>query len=93
MILPERVFGSSGTIMIDRGFAMGPISFATWLRSSATMSAPSPGSSASATASDRRMTNATTAWPVVSSVAPTTAASATFGCDTRADSISVVDRR
>ena len=39
------------------------------------------------------MTNATTAWPVVSSVAPTTAASATDGCDTRADSISAVDSR
>ncbi len=39
------------------------------------------------------MTKATTAWPVVSSVAPTTAASATFGCDTSADSISVVESR
>ena len=25
MILPERVFGSSGTTMICRGFAIGPI--------------------------------------------------------------------
>jgi hypothetical protein len=39
------------------------------------------------------MTNATTAWPVVSSDAPTTAASATDGCETSADSISVVDSR
>ena len=39
------------------------------------------------------MTKAHTAWPVVSSAAPTTAASATFGCDTSADSISVVERR
>ena len=39
------------------------------------------------------MTKATMAWPVVSSVAPTTAASATFGWQTRADSISVVDIR
>ena len=29
MILPERVFGSSGTIMICRGLAIGPISAAT----------------------------------------------------------------
>jgi hypothetical protein len=87
MILPDRVLGSSGTTMIDRGLAMAPISFATWLRSSATTSAP-PSPAAS-----RRITNATTAWPVVSSVAPTTAASATFGCDTSADSISVVDNR
>ena len=34
MILPERVLGSSGTIMIWRGLAIGPISLATWLRSS-----------------------------------------------------------
>ena len=33
------------------------------------------------------------AWPVVSSVAPTTAASATFSWETSADSISVVDIR
>ena len=31
------------------------------------------------------------AWPVVSSVAPTTAASATFGWETSADSTSVVE--
>ena len=93
MILPERVFGSSLTIMIWRGFAIGPISDATWLRSSLTSSSPSPGSSASCTASLRRMTNAQTAWPVVASFAPTTAASATFGCETSADSISVVDSR
>ena len=30
------------------------------------------------------------AWPVVASFAPTTAASATAGCDTSADSTSVV---
>ena len=39
------------------------------------------------------MTNATIAWPVVASVAPTTAASATVGCDTSADSTSVVEIR
>src|SRR5689334_6094941 len=31
MILPERVFGSSGTIMIWRGLAIAPIWLATWL--------------------------------------------------------------
>jgi hypothetical protein len=60
---------------------------ATWLRSSWTMA--SPGS----TASPRRMTNATTACPVVWSAAPTTVASATAGWETRADSISVVESR
>ena len=49
-------------------------------------SPPSPADS-------RRITNAQTAWPVSSSLAPTTAASATFGCDTSADSISVVESR
>ena len=39
----------------------------------------------------RGMANATIAWPVVGSVAPTTAASATDGCDTSADSTSVVE--
>ncbi len=39
------------------------------------------------------MTNATIACPVVGSVAPTTAASATDGCDTSADSTSVVEIR
>ena len=58
MILPERVLGSSLTIMIERGLAIGPISLATWLRSSWTRSLPSPGSSASSTNSWRRMTNA-----------------------------------
>jgi hypothetical protein len=70
MILPDRVLGSSGTTMIWRGLAIGPISLATCLRSSWTNSGPS-------TASPRRITKATMPWPVVSSVAPTTAASAT----------------
>ena len=87
MIFPERVLGSSGTIMIWRGLAIGPISLATWLRSAWMVASPSSA------ASPRRMTNAHTAWPVVSSAAPTTAASATDGCDTRADSISAVESR
>ena len=84
--LPLRVFGSSGTTMIWRGLAIGPISWATWLRSSLTRSSPS-------WASPRRITNATMPCPVVASLAPTTAASATAGCDTRADSTSVVEMR
>ena len=34
MILPDRVFGRSGVKMISSGFAIGPITFATWSRSS-----------------------------------------------------------
>ena len=64
MILPERVLGSSATTMICRGRAIGPISLATWSRSSLTTSGPpSP-------ASLRRMTNAQIACPVMSSAAP-----------------------
>ena len=40
MILPERVLGSSATIRICRGLAIGPISWATCARSSAPMSSP-----------------------------------------------------
>ena len=39
------------------------------------------------------VTNAVTHWPVSSSVWPITAASATFGCETIADSTSAVDIR
>jgi hypothetical protein len=39
------------------------------------------------------MTNAQMPWPVVSSLAPTTAASATPACPTNADSTSVVEIR
>ncbi len=76
MILPDRVLGSSGTMRMRLGLAIGPISLATWLRSSSTI----PVLSSSAwLAPARRMTNATTACPVISSLAPTTADSATFG--------------
>jgi DNA-binding NarL/FixJ family response regulator len=68
MIFPERVFGSSGTTTIRRGLAMGPISLATCWRSSSAALSPSPG-----WADARRITNATTAWPLVASAAPTTA--------------------
>ena len=48
MILPERVFGSSGTTMICRGLAIAPISFCTCWRSSwiSESGASSPSSSA-----------------------------------------------
>src|SRR5664279_4697300 len=46
MSLPERVLGSSGVIMIWRGLAIGPISRATWLRSSCTNASPLDSSSA-----------------------------------------------
>ena len=39
------------------------------------------------------VTNATTAWPFISSGLPTTAASATVGCDTSALSTSIVPSR
>ena len=77
--------------MIWRGLAIAPISFCTCLRSSSIRSSGAEPSSS--VADSRRITNAHTAWPVVSSVAPTTAASATRGWDTSADSISVVDSR
>ena len=53
MILPERVLGSSGTTMIWRGFAIAPISLATWLRSSCDDVGSPPSRRDS-----RRMTNA-----------------------------------
>ena len=43
MIFPERVFGSSGVKTMFAGFAIGPIFFATWLRSSSSLSTE-PGS-------------------------------------------------
>ena len=88
MILPLRVLGSSGTTWISRGRAIGEISLATCLRSSSTMS-----SLGVPVALALRMTNAQIACPVVSSEAPTTAASATPECPTRADSTSAVEIR
>ena len=38
MILPLRVFGSSGVNTMFAGFAIGPIFIATWLRSSSSFS-------------------------------------------------------
>ena len=34
MIFPDRVFGKSSVKTMEAGLAMGPIFFATWLRSS-----------------------------------------------------------
>ena len=90
MILPERVLGSSGTTSTRLGLAMGPMFLPTCCRSSSSTSATSRSAAAASSVS---RTNATTASPVVSSFAPTTADSATDGCATREDSISVVDRR
>ena len=86
MILPDRVFGRSGVNISDLGFAIGLILWATWSRSS------SPSASVGSKPR-RRITKALIASPVTGSGPPTTAASATAGCDTSADSISVVDSR
>ncbi len=58
MILPERVFGRSSVKRIDFGFAIGPIVWPTWSRSSST-------SSSLGSLPPRRITNAAIAWPVV----------------------------
>lgn len=70
MILPDRVLGRSGTTNIAFGAAKGPIDLRTCrIKSFLTWSVASvPSLSA---------TNALTAWPVSSSLMPTTAASAT----------------
>ena len=84
MILPERVLGRSSVNRIVFGLAIGPIVLATWSRSSAT-------SASLGSLPARRITNAAIAWPVVASVRPTTAASATAGCPTSACSTSAVE--
>jgi hypothetical protein len=90
MILPERVLGKSGVSRICRGLAILPICWATCSRRSEINFSPASASSAT---DPFTVTNATMAWPVVGSVAPTTAASATAGCETSADSTSVVEIR
>ena len=60
MILPLRVFGSSGVKTMFAGFAIGPIFFATWLRSSSSISTEPSWPPFS-------VTKATIAWPVVAS--------------------------
>src|SRR5439155_13451068 len=70
MILPLRVFGSSGVKTMFAGFAIAPIFFATWSRSSASFSTDG-------WALDFSVTYATIASPVVASLREHTAASAT----------------
>ena len=86
MILPERVFGSSGVNTIDAGLAILPILLATWSRISL-ISVSSP------TDVPFSVQKAAMAWPVRSSARPTTAASATAGWSTSADSTSSVEIR
>ena len=87
MILPLRVLGRSPAQMILLGRANLPMRAATRSRISST-SASEPSSSVPSS-----VTNAHTDCPVSSSACPMTAHSATFGCETTADSISAVLRR
>ena len=85
MILPERVLGSSSVNRIDFGLAIGPMAVrhvVAQLLDELVGWARCP---------PRRVTNAAMACPVVASVLPTTAASATAGWSTSADSTSVVE--
>ena len=92
MILPDRVLGSSATSRIWRGLAIGPISLATWLRSSVmNASASCARGRGHAPAHDDEGDDALAGHRDRS--APTTAASATDGCETSADSTSVVEMR
>ena len=86
MILPLRVFGSSGVKTMFAGFAIGPIFLATWSRSSSSFA--TDGSTPLLS-----VTNATIAWPVVASLRAATAASATSWWSTSADSTSIVEMR
>ena len=86
MIFPDLVFGRSSTMKTALGAANGPMDFRTCrMRSFRVCSLGSVPS--------LRATKAFTAWPVNSSLIPTTAASATPLCSMRAASISAVDRR
>ena len=89
MILPERVFGRLSPKRMSFGLAIGPISLPTQSRSSLAIFC-AVGARRAAPFST---TNAHTASPVRSSGRPTTAASATIGLATSADSISIVPRR
>ena len=86
MILPLRVFGSSGVKTMFAGFAIGPIFRDTWSRSSSSFSTePS--------APPFSVTYATIACPVCASARPITAASATSVWSTSALSTSIVEIR
>ena len=86
MILPERVLGRSSAQMMRFGRASLPIRLATCSRISGS-------SSSSPSRSPSSVTKAQIAWPVSSSAWPITAHSATFGCETIADSTSAVESR
>ena len=86
MIFPERVFGRSPAQMIRFGRAIFEIRVATCSRIS-------PAISSEPSRSPSRVTKAQIAWPVVSSVWPITADSATLAWETIADSISAVESR
>ena len=84
MILPERVFGQllgeeDRLRLRDRADQLGRRGRAARRRARRSVRCP-----------PRRITNAAIAWPVVASSLPTTAASATAGWSTSADSTSVV---
>ena len=86
MILPERVFGSSGVNTMLAGAANLPITLPTWSRSSFSI-AGEPS------LPPFKVTKATIAWPVCASLRPATAASATAGWLTSALSTSMVEMR
>ena len=88
MILPERVLGRLSAKRISSGLAMAPTCAATQSRSSFTSASISPVGRA-----PRHTTKANTDSPLISCGLPTTAASATRGCATSADSTSIVPRR
>jgi hypothetical protein len=86
MILPERVFGRSSAQITRLGRASLPIRLATCSRMS-------PIIASSPSRSPCSVTKAVICWPVSSSCWPITADSATFSCDTIADSTSAVESR
>ncbi len=88
MILPERVLGRLSAKRMSSGLAIAPSCSPTQSRSSRTSAAVSPVGRG-----PRSTTKANTDSPLMSCGLPTTAASATRGCATSADSISMVPSR
>lgn len=86
MILPERVLGNAGAQCSASGEATGPSTLRTQLINSLRSSSDS-GTPAC------KVTKVQIPCPLISCGIPTTAASATASCDTRALSISAVPRR
>ena len=85
MILPLRVFGSSGVKTMFAGLAIGPIFFATWLRSSSSFSTERSRRLQRHVRDDRLAGRRV--------LARQTAASATSWWSTSADSTSIVEMR